>query len=71
MDSEYVSKSYRPRDKISRYLFYTKDVARATTSSKGGELCNKTKRLKVVNYCCKALHIRCLRDFCYVSALSF
>ena len=36
------------------------------TNIKDGEFCNNSQRFFVVNYCCKAVHLRCLRGIGYV-----
>ena len=44
-----------------RSLRFFQGIVRSPVNIEEGELCNNSKRLLAVNYCCKAGHLRCLR----------
>ena len=62
---KYARKFQQRRERNQFFLFdYTtnfRGVTRTPVNIQDGELCSNSQRLKAINYCCKALHPRCLR----------
>ena len=60
-EMDLLPKKLKEKEKIQiNFSKVSRDAARTTENISDGELCNNSQRLLAVNYCRKALHLRCL-----------